>query len=373
MIDFGSFWERWPELSQKESFLLIVDSDLDGAVSLKIFSDALQHLGAKNSLSPYFVKRKEEGYGLSEKLLGFLQKKHDIAKSVFFLFDCGVSDIPQLRALFQLKVPVVIFDHHKILEALPSNVLLLHPQEEGFCTGQLLYLWAKTAFSFFGANQDILLSDFLALSCLSAVFDQVPLKGEPGELISQGFLALHYSKNPAILGLQDYFKITNFDYRTLRELVIPVLSSSEVRPDYSFELYDFLNSSSEKEALVFLKRWQKRREERIKMVLEELERVKERGWDKAIFWEVPSFWSVSMMGSLASRIVTHFKKPALCYMVLSEEALGSVRTPDSVDAVEWLAKGKELLKEFGGHPRAAGFRIKRDNLPSFLEILEGSL
>jgi single-stranded DNA-specific DHH superfamily exonuclease len=46
-----------------------------------------------------------------------------------------------------------------------------------------------------------------------------------------------------------------------------------------------------------------------------------------------------------------------------------VRVPKGMDAVKSMESCAELLEMFGGHPPAAGFTIKTENLDRFKECL----
>jgi len=48
---------------------------------------------------------------------------------------------------------------------------------------------------------------------------------------------------------------------------------------------------------------------------------------------------------------------------------GAVRTPQGVDGVKAMMHCSKTLETYGGHPQAAGFRIKKKDLDKFKTCL----
>ncbi len=365
---FSAFFERLDDLLKRE-WIGIGDSDLDGAGAMFIFSELTEKVWQKE-FSTLFVRRKQEGYGLSPVLVKKL-KERDLSQTALFLFDCGTSDFKEIKELQEKGALVVVFDHHELIEEIPKELLFFNPVllSEKLCTGQILYLLAKEIFRKEVA-ENIELVDLSSVATLAGVFDQVPLEGEAEHLFKEGFLALPYATLPALQAISEHCALVEFSYRELREKVIPLCSNALVQEDYSFELFEFFRAREKEKAFSFLRLWEARLENKKRLLSKEFERLKEQSFNGPfIFHEVPSVWSVSMMGTLASKLLSYFKKPSVCYMRVGDEILGSVRCPSFVNCVEWLKTAQPFLKEFGGHQMAAGFRLKAENLNEFIKLL----
>jgi len=76
-----------------------------------------------------------------------------------------------------------------------------------------------------------------------------------------------------------------------------------------------------------------------------------------------------LTGAIASRLCNKFKKPTFIFKTKQGKSKGSVRTPKGIDGVEALKACDKYLDMYGGHPPAAGFTIKNENLEKFKQCL----
>ena len=73
-------------------------------------------------------------------------------------------------------------------------------------------------------------------------------------------------------------------------------------------------------------------------------------------------------GILATKLVQHFKVPAIVIAFLDENnAVGSIRSTRGYDVSSLLEQCAEHLTNHGGHAYAAGFSLDRSKLNGFLE------
>ena len=107
---------------------------------------------------------------------------------------------------------------------------------------------------------------------------------------------------------------------------------------------------------------------RIKEITAEVEEVIAESGEPIVF-EGGSDWHLILIGSVASRICDRYEKPTFIFRKGEKESPGTVRVPKGMNAVEAMASCKRFLKTFGGHPAAAGFRVKNENIASFKEGL----
>ena len=63
------------------------------------------------------------------------------------------------------------------------------------------------------------------------------------------------------------------------------------------------------------------------------------------------------------------QKPVFMYSEKEQESQGAVRTPQGIDGVKLMIHCSKFLENYGGHPQAAGFRIKNKNLEKFKKCL----
>ena len=109
--------------------------------------------------------------------------------------------------------------------------------------------------------------------------------------------------------------------------------------------------------------------QRKEKVQEIKERIVEEHSKEEIIFRGESSWPSFILGKIASQVVSELDKPTFIYRVKGDIAQGSVRVPKGVDAVEAMESAEDILENYGGHPPAAGFTIKVENLEEFREKL----
>ena len=76
-------------------------------------------------------------------------------------------------------------------------------------------------------------------------------------------------------------------------------------------------------------------------------------------------WHPGVIGIVASRILENFHRPVFVITVRNGIGKGSCRSIPAFNIYEALAANSDLLLQFGGHKMAAGFSIKKENIPLF--------
>jgi len=79
-----------------------------------------------------------------------------------------------------------------------------------------------------------------------------------------------------------------------------------------------------------------------------------------------------VIGLISSRLVQNFFKPSLTIAWEGEEGKGSCRSVPGVDITKILASVSSHLENWGGHPQASGFSIKKENFENFITALKES-
>ncbi len=71
-------------------------------------------------------------------------------------------------------------------------------------------------------------------------------------------------------------------------------------------------------------------------------------------------------GILATRLQKALDAAAIVISVRGEASSGSIRCDEGMNALDWLETMAPLLDDFGGHPRAGGFRIKAEKIEDLI-------
>ena len=359
-------------IKNKEKIVLYGDADLDGATSVIILGDAIKSLGGKIS-AVYFPDREIEGYGITEKGLRFLKKE---APALLVALDCGIGNFKEVKLAKTLGFEVMIIDHHLVLDKLPEAKIIVDPKQKDdqysfkeLCAAGLTFKLSEAVLG--NRLTESLRKNFLELVALATIADMMPRESENIIFIEEG---LYFLKNSWRPGIKAFLEIDLFkNYPNLNQKISKIISILNIRDikdgwPASFRL---LSSSSLEEAKGIIKELLKKSEkrgEKIEEIIDEVEKRLKEKEDPIIFEGDADFDSI-LISSVASMICQKYLKPVFLYKKMLKESHGTVRTPKETNGVSLMKKCSEYLLTYGGHPRAAGFRIKNENLEKFRNCL----
>lgn len=359
-------------LKKNERIVLLADSDLDGAASLIILEESILSLGGKISLS-YFPDRGEEGYGLNEKALKFLKK---YSPGLLILLDCGIGSFREIKEARKLGFEVIIVDHHEILAELPEAEIIVDPKQEG---DEYPFKYLAACGLTFRLAQELLLGklsegmekNFLELVALGTVADKMPQTEDNQIFIEEGLKNLPSTFRP---GLKAFFKFLpkeEYSFGDILQKITATLQITEVK-NHLTGSYLLLTASEEKEAEKLLKKLLAKSQKRLELLDRLSGEIEEKVSQKPpapFIFEGGKEFPLILTGAVAGRISSRFRKPAFIYAKKGKVVRASVRSLQGFNSVEALSHCSRFLEAYGGHPPAAGFSLKEENLGKLKECL----
>jgi single-stranded-DNA-specific exonuclease len=351
----------------REKIAIYGDFDVDGVTAIVILVEGLSWLGVE--VIPYIPDRINEGHGLK---ISALEKLRAQGASLVITVDCGVTDPTVVKQAQNMGIDMVITDHHVPLGSLPRAVAVIDPKRKDSVYPYPDLCGAGVAFKLLQAlfhkdSREKRLTGFLDLVVLATVTDLVSLVGENRYLVKEGLRELNSSSRA---GIQEMVKLVGLklgelDAEDISWVLGPRLNAAG-RMDNASTSYQLLTTQSPEEARLLALELEEKNAERQKLTNEVLRRAKEKLATKLhlpVLIESDESYSIGVMGLVASRLVDEFYKPAVIINLGPELCQGSCRSIAEFDIVDALAKCRDLLTAFGGHPLAAGFTVARRNLP----------
>ncbi len=360
-------------IEKKEKIILYGDADLDGVTSLIILKEGIRNLGGELPVV-YFPDLEKQGQGLNQKALDSLKEE---APALLVLLDCGISNFGEIELAKKIGFEIVVIDHHEVLDKLPNAFIIVDPKQNGdeypfknLATSGITFKLAEILLG--DKMTDSLRKNFLELVAISTIADMMPEKEDNELMIAEGLFSLENTSRPGLKVFTELEEIK--DYASTRELaqkIISTLNITELK-GYLNDAYLLLTSTSLEEAKDLVKNLLEKRiqrQARVREMTYEIEEIvfnKEK--DKIVFEDSPN-WPIVLLGTVASRICAQFQKPTFIISRGEKNSRGSVRMPKGMNGVEAMKSCSELLEGFGGHPPAAGFSIKNENLDKFKDCL----
>ena len=349
------------------------DFDVDGQTSTALLVSCLKSLGA--DVDFHIPIRASESHGIKPDYLEYF-----LQKGIRLLISCdtGISAVEAVTAANAGGVDVIITDHHSLTGQLPPafaiinpNLLPAHHPFSALSGVGAAFQLARALLDSKGNTQ--LADNLVDLVALGTVADLADLNAENRYLVQKGLLLLRENKRK---GLQELLALAATDASQLTEeqisFVIAPRMNAIGRLGDANGMVEFLLTEDEtraRELALELENLNFQRKMAVDSVFKGAIRQLQNNaeWmDQPVLVLADSHWEAGVNGIVASRLVNQLSKPAL---IITKEtygtAHGSARSVAGVDIIQLISGQKNLLLSFGGHPMAAGFALKTEQLDQF--------
>lgn len=356
-------------VKNKEGIILYGDADMDGVSAVIILKEAIRNLGGE-IVSIYFPDRETEGYGINKDALNYLKEQ---APALFIAVDLGIGNFEEVKIAKKLGFEVLIVDHHETLGKLPLASIIVNPKQKGdrypfknFAAAGVVFKLTEVLLG--EKLTPALRNNFLELVALATIADMMPEQKDNLEFLNWGLASLKSTFRP---GLKIFIECNENGSRQIAQRIISACHAGGTK-DHVNEGYLLLTSKSLEEAEVLAKELSEKsytRHSRIQEIVHEVEeRISKKSGEPIIF-EGSKDWPILMAGPAASKICNVYKKPVFLYSQKEKCSQGAVRTPKGIDGVKPMIRCAKILETYGGHPQAAGFRVRNKNLEKFKKCL----
>ncbi|UCH51681.1 MAG: single-stranded-DNA-specific exonuclease RecJ, partial [Chloroflexota bacterium] len=357
-----------------EEIAIYGDFDADGITSTALLVQGLSALGGK--VIPYIPHRYREGYGLQVAALEKLRKR-DI--SLIITVDTGITAIAEIQKAQQMGLDIIVTDHHLPLASLPPALAVVNPKRSDSACQSTELAGVGVAFKFLqallkGSGREELLNGLLDLVALGTVTDMVPLIGDNRSWVKRGLELLN---NTERVGLQEIIRSANLkpgnlDTESISWVLGPRLNAAG-RLDDAATSYQLLLTQDPKEAASLASNLEEKNAKRQRLTRELLERARERiiatGVDLPLLMTGEEDYPTGVMGLVAGRLSEEFYRPVIIFKFGADTCRGSGRSIPEFDLMAALKDCRDLLSNFGGHTKAAGFTVPTTNLPQLQKHL----
>lgn len=353
-------------IKNQEKIVIIGDYDVDGTVSsaiMKEFFDILNY-----SVKIIIPNRFKDGYGITKKIV------ENIEADLIITVDNGISAVEAANCCLEKGIDLIITDHHTPPKELPKAYAIINPKQDDCSFEYKDICGAEVAWFFIAQikkelNLNLDMRQFLDLLSIAIIADVMPLKNINRTLVQAGLKYFEKSDRASIKFLKKSLKKDEFTSEDLGFIIAPVLNSAG-RMDSATLALDFLTSNDYFESSLCYSRLlalnsERKVEER--RVFEEAK--KQNDENSQIIVAAGSDWHEGVIGIVASRLVDRYKKPAIVLTKKDDFYKGSGRGYANIDLFSLLNNNKNLLYKFGGHKKAAGLTIKKENLNRLKEGL----
>ncbi|MFC5558131.1 single-stranded-DNA-specific exonuclease RecJ [Ureibacillus thermophilus] len=353
-------------LNRGDKILIYGDYDADGITSTTVMLNVLLDLGA--DVEYEIPNRFIHGYGPHEELF---RKAHDSGVQLILTVDNGISGIDQIRLAKELGMDVIVTDHHEPGDELPPADVIVHPRipKGQYPFGELAGVGVafKLAHALYGEVPEHLF-EYVAIGTIA---DLVPLTGENRYLVKKGIEHIRKSTNPWVQALCE---VSGVKQHEIDEEIIGFYFGPRLnaigRLDDAKPGVEFLMSEDRASAALgaqLLNQKNNERKDFVNTITEEAIEMIENNPDiknSLVLVVAKEGWHSGVIGIVASRLVEKYYKPTIVLSIDEESGLakGSARSIDGFHLYNELAKNRDILPHFGGHPMAAGMTLTANHI-----------
>jgi single-stranded-DNA-specific exonuclease len=353
------------------------DYDVDGVTSTVTLVECLNLY--TSSVIYHVPDRFTEGYGMNSQVISSFGTK---GVSLIITCDCGVSNTDEIALAKSLGMDVIVTDHHNLPDSLPPAEVVLNPKLLGkghkavnISGCAMAYFLCKALLVHYNeVEKEENLLDLLALSLIA---DVVSLNGENRYLLKKALPKLFETKR---IGLRALFSIIEKGAKLTNEESVAFQIAPRINAAGRMEsarlpvelllCKDRMLADEMAQKIDDLNQERKRVQNDIIKQASDLVETKKK--NKTILVLFNESWHHGIIGIAAGKICETYRKPAILLSMKEdgETVVGSARSTDEVNIYELIKMCKNRLIKFGGHSKAAGLSLKKEDLEKFTREIE---
>ncbi len=374
-------------IENREKIMIFGDYDVDGVTAAAILFDFLKQSGA--DVSYYIPHRLAEGYGLKPDHIDKVAVPAGV--DLIVTADCGSGSHAAVQRANAAGIDIVITDHHRVSETLPSAVAVVNPKRPdcsagfghlagvGVAMAVLICLRKRLRESgLWHARSEPNLKALCDLVALGTIADAVPLVDENRLFVAAGLEVIRSGNTrTGIVGILNncHRSCRDVDAADLAFKIVPRLNAAGRMDHASLAARLLLTESraTAKEIVELLDKLNDRRKDTERDILEDIRHYlidQPQELDGRALVLSGEGWHAGVLGIVASRLAERFCRPVVLISTRDGIGKGSARSIAGFNLYRALTACADQLENFGGHSMAAGLSMKPENFSAFKAAFE---
>ncbi len=374
-----------------ERICIYGDYDVDGVTAVALLISFFRSIDV--DCFYHIPKRLEDGYGLSAEGVAAAVAR---GARVIITVDCGVTAVEEAMLCKELRVDLIITDHHTPGDRIPDAVALIDPHQAG-CQFPFKFLaGVGVAFNllialrgrlrntgWFDRKKEPDLRDFLDLVALGTIADLVPLLDENRIFAKYGLTVLSGSSRQGVRALKRVAGVSGpVGCGVVGFRLAPRLNAAGRLENAALGVELLLCDDPQQAAAMAAEldasnaERQALEQEILRDALAMVGSAQETKGRKSIVLASKA-WHPGVIGIVASRIVDIYHRPTVLIALQDGNGRGSGRSIPGFHLHDALRACSDHLVKVGGHKYAAGLSVDEvtleDFVASFEEVAAGRL
>ena len=361
-------------IKNSEHILIYGDYDVDGVTASTLMEEALILAGVKpENITIMLPDRFADGYGMSPKII---KKTKSTKTTLVITVDCGSSNHDIIKELNTEGIDTIVTDHHECPDILPDAVAIINPKRKDHDTPDTLKNLAGVGVAFklaeALARANLIPSGqekwLLDLVLLGTICDNMLLTGENRILCYYGMKVIAKTRRKGLKELMRTAGVNpnNISSESVGFQIGPRLNAAG-RLDTAELSLNLLRAKSATEAATLTAKLEELNKSRRTEQRAATEEIKTRSQSKGPVIIETGNWHEGILGIVAGHVVEDYHKPAFVLTELPGDILkGSGRSFGDFSLAKALDYAKDTIIGGGGHAGAAGVRLYKKDLNSFI-------
>lgn len=368
-------------VAERQLICIYGDYDVDGVTATTLL---VRFFRALNVPVAYHIpQRLADGYGLSPDGIAAVAAT---GAQVVISVDCGITAVAEAALCRELRLDLIITDHHLPGPELPAALAIINPQQPG-CpfpakglagVGLAFYLVIALRSrlrdtGYFHAVSEPNLREYLDLVALGTIADMVPLQGVNRLLVRFGLQELSCATQPGLVALKQVSGITGEVNCGMVGFRLGPRINAAGRLENAASGVELLLTDNVEQATQLAQLLddsnRARQELEQEILADALGKVRSLPVDAGRLAIVlaSTDWHPGVIGIVASRLVELYHRPTILIALQEGQGKGSGRSIPALHLKDALDACAEHLLKFGGHRQAAGLAVSEETLAAFIE------
>ena len=359
-------------LKKKKKILIWGDYDTDGIMASAILSDLF-----KDRVEyAVHIPERQDGYGL--KMDKLIEVCKDFKPDMLVTVDCGITACEEIAWAKKNGIATLVTDHHISGKEIPNADALCDPilgnsgKYKYLCGAGVAWLLANLVQDRINdaiqknRNEWILYAGIATVADIVPLYENEELPWNVNRFIVRKALdeLKKITRKPSRhFGLSKLLTINDSNPRFVPSsyisFVIAPCINAAGRMTSPLHAYKMITEKSVEEAEYCIQQNGIRKHMEAEKVVELLEKIP---YERSVLFDTIN---IGLLGLLAGRITERRAKPTILLTEINDRYQGSGRAPDGYDLYDLLSQCSDLLIGFGGHQKAAGCMIEKNNLEAF--------
>lgn len=361
----------------QERITIYGDYDIDGLTATTVLLEALKAFGFEQ-VEAFIPNRFVEGYGLTVDAVERIAKEGHGGQGAQLMItvDCGSLSHKEIERANELKMDVIVTDHHNVAEKPPPAVATINPKRTDHEYPFIDLAGVGVAFKLVQALQTQLdgLEDghekwLLDLVALGTVCDVVSLTDENRVFVFWGLKVLAKTRRPGLKALMAVSGVEQalVNARSLGFMLGPRMNAAG-RLETAQHALDMLKTEEPAVALEkaqLLDDLNRARRAEQDIILKAATQQAEQYIDDPVLVVSAPGWNHGIIGIVAAKLLEKYKKPTYVLEEMGDESKGSARSYGDFSAADAIRFADDIITKGGGHKLAAGVTLPTKNIEAF--------